>query len=132
MRRPDRRGAWGSAGLASAPRGVRRPAAVAARALVCALVCARAAAGGNARANGAGRRRGAHAPGRGFPGFAYRIEASRRRVTVRTVSAHRMSTVRSRAVGISGCVTGAVKGAVMRDSSRVTADMIFDMISPTS
>ena len=52
-------------------------------------------------------------------------------MTVRTVSAHRISTVRSRAVGISGCVTGAVKGAVMRDSSRVTADMIFDMISPT-
>lgn len=36
MRRPDRRGAWGSGGLASALRGVRHPAAVAARALVCA------------------------------------------------------------------------------------------------
>lgn len=41
--------------------------------------------------------------------------------------AHRTATVRSRAAGIDGCVTGAV----MQDNSRVTADMSLDMISPT-
>ncbi|WP_157646597.1 hypothetical protein [Burkholderia ubonensis] len=72
MRRPDRRGAWGwvawiGAAGRTTSRSRRRPARLFARG---------AAAGGNTRANGADRRRGAHAPGKGFLGFAYRIEAS--------------------------------------------------------
>ncbi|KVU01996.1 hypothetical protein WK61_00375 [Burkholderia ubonensis] len=72
MRRPDRRGAWGMGGLARRRRAydISQPSPPAS------LFARGAAAGGNARANGADRRRGAHAPGKGFPGFAYRIEAS--------------------------------------------------------